>query len=682
MSAGPYAAGAAFFFVTWGASALTTALLLARLDNCGSVRVLAAALLFTTALLVAHMLPGVLGVVTRGTVAAAAVLTALAAWAAVRRRPRPERGRDAPVTPEDRGPLYARVLAGLAAAAIAALVAAYYRGEITHSVSSDDMLNFHLPLVARWIQTGSFWPVVDLLPYDTTGNYPQNGDVLTLASVLPWRGEAFARLVALPYVALAGVATYALGRELRADRARAALWACVVVAIPVLLGAGVVSALPDAVMYGTFAAGLVFLVRTGRDGRGADALLAGLGLGIAFGTKWYAVPAAAAMVALLAVAMLVARRPRRDVGRTVATVAGVTALGGGFWLLRNAVESGSPFFPAGWLPLAARSDVGNPAPRTDFPLAHYLFNGGVLRHVVLPDELKAFGVGGVVLLVGAVAAAVLAWRGARRGDRTSVVAAWVLVSVPVLAVLYVVTPNTASGFEGHPVLVFFSARYLVPAAIPAAAAIAWATSRGGRLAPVGDLAAAVAVADGLRRAFDLPAGRIAAGVLAVLVVGMAVAVVIRAARRHAPALAISTAAAMLLALVAGYGLQRRYADHRLRGQDAAVDYYLDHAHDGDRAALAEQWSVIPPGPVYALFGDRLRNDVRYAGLREDGVNKPYRDARAFGNAVRRGNYGWLMVGRGLRPNGTTPAMRWAPAAGFVPVATTPRLALYRRGTGP
>jgi ABC-type nickel/cobalt efflux system permease component RcnA len=196
------------------------------------------------------------------------------------------------------------------------------------------------------------------------------------------------------------------------------------------------------------------------------------------------------------------------------------------------------------------------------------------------------------------------------------------------------------------------------------------------------VAAAVAVADGLRRAFDLSAGHIAAGVLAVLVVGLAVALVIRAARRPAPALAIAAAGAILLAIVGGYALQRRYADHRLRGQDAAVDYYLDHAHDGDRAALAEQWSVAPPGPVYALFGDRLRNDVRYAGLHEDGVNKPYRDARTFADVLRRGNYGWLMVGRGLRPNGTTPAMRWAPAAGFVPVATTPRLALYRRAAGP
>ena len=706
MGAASYAAGAAFFLVTTGATALTATLLVRRLPRlAGASRLLAWGLLWTFALVAVHMLPGVLGVLNRWTVAAAAVLGLIGTARAFRGRERPTAEEVAPAHRHD-GPLHARVLAALGAAAIAALVVGYYRGEVTHSVSSDDMLNFHLPLVSSWIQGQSFWPVVDLLPYDTTGNYPQNGDVLVLASMLPWRGDAFARLAVLPYIALTGLATYALGRELRADRARALLMACVVVATPILLLAGVVSGLPDVVMYGTFGGGLVFLIRCIRTRGTSDALLAGVGLGLAFGTKWYAVPAVVAMLVLFGAAVLVSRSERRSGLRLLVVACLSVAVAGGFWLVRNAVRSGSPFFPAGWLPLGARSDVGNPGPRTDFPLGHYLFDGRVLRHVVLPDELKAFGVGGLLLLLGALAAALWAARSARdeRADVGMRTILWTVAAALVLALIYIVTPNTASGFEGQPVLVYYSARYLVPAAIPAAAALAWVATRAGRAGVAIDVLAVVAIADGLRRAFDLPLADMAAGAAVVAALAAAAWATARAARTRARWLGF--AAGGLAALIAvggyavrhghypsvyardtdapvgGYAVQHRYADHRLRGEDAAVDYFLDHGRNGDRVGLAEQWSVLPPSPVFAMFGARLRNHVRYVGEHEDGVNKPYRDRARFVAALGRGGNAWLMVGRGVRGGVTTSAMKWAPAAGYVEVARTARLALYRRSVGP
>jgi hypothetical protein len=680
---GPYAAGVAFSAITFGSSAMVAALLLRRLPKlAGAPRWLAAALLLTFALIGVHMVPGVLGVLTRGTVAATAVLAAAGTWLFVSRRPVDVTApSDDPATPP--GPRHAHLLAGVAGAAIAVCIAAYYRTDASHSVTSDDMLNFHLPLVASWIQSGSFWPVVELLPYDTTGNYPQNGDVLMLASVLPWRGDAFARFAVLPYIGLVGLATYALGVELRADRARAALMACVVTATPILLLAGVVSALPDVVTYGTFGAGLVFLVRCARIRSMSDAVLAGLGLGLAFGTKWYAVPAVAATLVVFAAALLLERLDRRAAARLVGAAVGTVALAGGFWLVRNAVESGSPFFPAGWLPIGARSDLGNPAPRTDFPLAHYLFDGRIWRDVILPDELRAFGGGGILLLAAAVVAAALATRAVRSGDRAGRPVLWALVVAAALAVVYVLTPNSASGFEGKPVLVYYSARYLVPAAIPAAAAMAWAATRAGRLGVAIDVLAAVAVADGLRRAFDLSRGHLAAGVVVVAVLGAALwgASRLRTMQRRR-GFALTAAAAAALIVAGGYALDRRFADHRLRGQDATLDYFLAHTRDGERVGLAEEWSVLPPAPVLAMFGDRLRNRVTYVGEHQEGVNKPYRDPARFATRLARDRYVWLMIGRGMRPPTVTPAMTWATANGYARVSQTDRLALYRRTARP
>jgi hypothetical protein len=687
VSADAYATGVAFFLVIAGCCALTAAIVVRRLDyRSESARWVAGAVVFTAALLGAHMLPGVLGVLTRGTVVATAALGAAVAWLLVLQRPAAQiDGADGESAPAG-GPRRTWLLAVLGAAAIAVCTAAYYRTQATESVTSDDMLNFHLPLVARWIQSGSFWPVVDLLPYDTTGNYPQNGDVLLLASVLPWRGDAFARLAVVPYVGLAGLSTYALGLELCADRARAALMASVVVSIPILLAAGVTSGLPDALMYGMFGAGLVFLVRTVRTLDVSDGVIAGLALGIALGTKWYAVPAVGTMLVLLAAMLLVEHRGFREAARWLGIVGAAVAVAGGFWLVRNVVESGSPFFPAGWLPIGARSDVGNPGPRTDFPLAHYLFDGGAWRHVILPDELKAFGLAGILLIAGSLGAAVLAAVAMRRGERHVRPVAWMLVTIGMLAVVYAITPNTASGFDGKPVLVFYSARYLVPAAIPAAAVLAWAVSRLGRSRPLAaavlEVVALIAVGDGLRRAFDLPAKSLVAGALAVALLtaaGWAALRIVRAGGRARAAAAALTV--LVVAAAGGYVLQDRFAGKRLRGEDAAVDYFLAHSRNGDRVGLAEQWSVLPPSPVLAMFGRQLSNHVDYVGEHADGVNKPHRDRSAFLADVRRGHYRWLMIGRGMRPPATTPAMSWTAAAGYVSVAQTARLALYVNARG-
>ncbi len=86
--------------------------------------------------------------------------------------------------------------------------------------------------VARWIQTGSVWQIDQFLPYQAQGNYPNSGDVVVLAAVLPWHDDFALRFVALPFVAATGVAVYALGRELGAPAAAAVIYGAVAVTIP------------------------------------------------------------------------------------------------------------------------------------------------------------------------------------------------------------------------------------------------------------------------------------------------------------------------------------------------------------------------------------------------------------------------------------------------------------------
>src|SRR4029079_15993038 len=130
--------------------------------------------------------------------------------------------------------------------------------------------------LGRWIQSGSFWQVDQFVPDLAHGNYPQNGNVVQLAAVLPWRVEAFARWTGLPYMLLAGLAVYATALELRAPRASAALAAAAFASVPVVLRPAVEDGQVDAVMLAMFGVGVPFLLRHVRAGRRADLVIAGV----------------------------------------------------------------------------------------------------------------------------------------------------------------------------------------------------------------------------------------------------------------------------------------------------------------------------------------------------------------------------------------------------------------------
>src|SRR5439155_23072383 len=82
------------------------------------------------------------------------------------------------------------------------------------------------------------------------------------------------------------------------------------------------------------------------QGSGLDLVAAGVGRGRAFGVQWYAVSSVLDVLSVGAGALLVARRPARVVLRDGAWLSALVLACGGFWILRNLVESGDPLFPA------------------------------------------------------------------------------------------------------------------------------------------------------------------------------------------------------------------------------------------------------------------------------------------------------------------------------------------------
>lgn len=660
MSAGAFLAGCALLAWTLGACALATSRLV---RPSGVVGAIGWATVFSALVALVHVVPLACGVLGRASVAvASAVVLACACWSG-RRTPLGEEGESDGLGWPARVALV--LVAGFAVASVTLTAGRPFGGL--------DALNFQLPQVARWIQTGTAWRLDQYIVDYSNATYPHTGNLMLLALTLPWRSTFAAGLATVPFYALAGVATHAAARELGAPARAAALGAAGLLAVPIVARVGLDGAMSDAPMLAWLAAGVLFLLRHSRTGARSDLVLAGVGLGLAFGSKWYALTAVPVVAGLWLVAR---RRPREALLLT-----GVIAATGGFWLLRNWVEAGNPLFPQPLLGLF-------PAPpdplreQAGFSLAHYAFDLDVWRTYLRPAFAIFLGPPGLLLALGTVAAAVLAAR--RRDPRAGAV----VVATLVLAAVYVVTPYSALGLEGAPAGAGVSTRYAIPALLGGALLLGWALGRArtsiqSRLRGTGwtfgaEVVVVLAVLDGLRRASDVVSD---ARWLAACAAAAIAALVWRArpARSLTRAVAVGLVATTVL-LIAGDQLRRR-ANTTGYGATEPALAAVERAPGGVRVGLAGRWTNEGVSPVLPAFGPRLANPVAYVGPYVEGMLRRYPDPAAFRAALAAGRYELLVVGRADSLGAPAREEAWARAAGWREVVASPRLALLTAPEG-
>ena len=692
MSASDYLVGLAFFAGVVGAPvAAATVVIRRRLAHLRGVeRTVACAILVTSGLIAVHVVPGIAGVLSRTTVLICALVVLVAA-VFVRRKELPASAGSAPPGAEDEH--LSLVIAAIAAAVVGLALLAVTWQNFSVPTTDIDSLDFHLPGVAAWIQSGSLWDVTHFLPYHQSAYYPANGDVVFLAAVLPWRSDVFIRLVNLPFLGVAALAVYSLASRLGAARSSAILTGAVFAALPVALTATTSGALTDIVFVGMFAGGVLFLVRHFSTGRGSDLVLAGLGLGVAFGTKWYGVSSVVITVVMWVGAGLAARRPWRLVAKHLAALSLLVAAAGGVWLVRNLAASGNPVYPQevrlfGVTIFEAARDFGREC--SGFTIAHYLGDFGILRRYVLPAFRSSFALPGMMLVgasVIALGAALLRRRthDAVRRLEVPVVIAMSLCAIA-LAAAYVVTPYSAFGLEDEPLFVGSNTRYLLPALVVAACSGAWGIARLGRIKPVVAVFGLVAVLEGARRGLDVRPSTAVKVTLMVALAGAGGYSLVLAGRRFPAATRIVGTSFALVTLLAacyvGYVRQRDFFEGRYQGRDDAIGWLVRHAEDGWHIGIAGHWT---PGiaPVYPAFGPRLGNRVEYVGAVVDGQMRPPERRRAFSAAVRRGRYDLIVIGKEPLPAVCDfPALRgrevsWASAEGFEQVAESRRLSVFR-----
>ncbi len=673
--------GAALFGAMLALVAVATTLIVRRrLRHLDGLELGLASVVVGTAVLIGvHLLPLVLGVLTRATVLVAAAL-AIGLAALVR----PAAGGDDGAGDEPRPPAPASGRGSWALALGAALFATVAALADLGRWAGDELigvdpLTFHLPNVARWIQTGTVWQIDQFVPLLAQGNYPHNGDVVLLSTVLPWHNDFLVRLPITFYLVVLAVAVFAVARELGAARAASVLAAAVIVSMPVVGLATIPRALPDSLMWASYTIGVLFVLRHARTRRRSDLVIAGAGLAIACGTKWYGVSSVPVFIAIWLVArMLYARRDgaapgalKRALGAGL-LVGGLAFLGCALWLVRNLALSGNPVFPLQVKPFGVTIFDAPPDVIRDqagWSIADYAGDLEVLRQLA-GEIVEGIGSVPVVCAIGLVLVVALARRRGRAADERIVVLAAAAV---VLGLLYTVTPATALGLRGDPSLANANTRYAVPALLLAVPALAWAAGRLPRAAAlVLELALAAGALSGAYHGYEVQARDLAVAVVALAALAAA-ARLLWLVRDRRILLAGAAVVSLLLGLAAAHRMQDRINDGRYRNIDPGVDAMLQAAPSGKRVGLAADWTVAGLSPIWPAFGTRIDNHVEFMGRFVDGFLTPWDDERSFHAALRRGRFDVLVVGRGFYPPQDTPEQRWALSAGWRTIALTARL---------
>ena len=642
-----------------------------RLPHLGRLeRALALTVTATTILTLVHLVPLALGILSQATVL---VATALAALAASRVRPAdrdsgagPSEQRE-PVAPSGRA---AWLLAALASAIALTAAVADLRRWAANEIVGVDPLTFHLPNIGRWIQAGSLWQIDQFVPLLAHGNYPNNGDVVMLSTVLPWHNDFLVRAPIVFFLGVTAVAVVAVARELRAPAAASVLAAAAIVSVPIVGLATIPRALPDSLLWAMFTCGVLFALRHARTGRRSDLMLAAAALAIAFGTKWYGISSVAVLVAIWTLARVLHHDvPRPRALRDGVLVGALVALGDLAWMARNVVESANPFFPA---KIAAFGVTIFDAPRdvvveaVGFSILDYAGDPPVLRQ--LAGELfDGLGVMALVCAAGLIAAAIL--------NRRTPDPRIVLLSVVAVALLpvYAALPGTALGNPGDPSLASVNTRYAIPSLLLAAPVLAWATGRLPRTAALAfQVGLFVSVVAGAYSGYEVRGVReIVVAAVGLVLVAAAIWSLGYVSHRRGVLVAAGIGA-LLLALGAARGIEQRINGERYLGVDPAIDALLKAAPEDKRIGLASDWSVSGLTPIWPSFGTRISNHVEYIGY-FDGFLRRYPTRARFEAALERGRYDFVVIGRGFYPPQPTREQRWAIAAGWRTIALSERL---------
>ncbi|MGI9020297.1 MAG: hypothetical protein ACR2G3_06265, partial [Solirubrobacterales bacterium] len=532
-------------------------------------------------------------------------------------------------------------------------------GSLAGGMDRSDTLWYHMPLAAKFVQTGSLGEIFFFDPIFFASFYPSNSEVLHAVPILAFDRDIVSPVLNLGFLGIGMLAAWCIGRPWGVAP-QSLIGGSVALGAQMLVEFQAGESLNDitgvvfvmaavAILVNGYAAGGAMEAGGAVSGSGETVrgrrrmrrrrrgpspgtetatpacgsaiaagglVAAGLAAGLAAGMKLsFLAPVAALTVGVVVLAQ---RGQRLRVGALWTLPLLAACL---YWFARNAIATGNP------IPyIASLGPIELPAPergfelRPGFAVSHYFGDVDVWHDWFLPGLDESFGrlwPLTMALMVGAGALAL--WRGGAPVLR--MLGAMVLFT----ACAYLFTPLTAAGEEGQPIAFVWNVRYIAPAVTIALAIVpclpaARETPR--RLMVVSALLAVllgVTVASLVQWHQGHAKGAAAAAITFALAAGAYAWMRSRgylgpAARRRSVG-AIAAGCILVAAFAGWYGqrhyLERRYENTSPRLQLASTLRWARDLRDA-RIAVSGIRGVFNQ---YPLYGTDLSNHVQWLGSR-------------------------------------------------------------------
>jgi hypothetical protein len=544
------------------------------------------------------------------------------------------------------------VWASLVAIVVVAIVTFDWAVTAKHALDSGifnfDSLWYHMPFSADIAQAHSTTGLHHVETVFVNWFYPQNSELLHAVGILMIGRDTLSLFINFGWLAVAFLAAYCVGRPYGRG-IPAVIAAAILVGCHTLVVREPGAAKNDLMAAALLLAGIAILIEAWNAYEsprlyGWPLAAAGLAVGLAAGTKVTVLAMAGALSVVVLVLAPAGKRWRAAGWWFVPTL-----IGGGYWYLRNLIVAGNPvpevtkLGPIS-LPHPERLQEGRP----NFAISHYATDTGVWRHYFGPGLHSAFGALWPLVLLGAVAACLLAIFAGR--DK---LVRW-LGGVALFGLIaYLFTPLGAAGLQGEPTGFAINVRFVIPALLVALVLVPLPRFLEAPKRQWGLIAVLVVVFLVTDRPDQAIHDKARVFALAFVIVFVAVPALVWLARRDGlpnRLLAGSLAALAFATIALGYPVERHYLNHRFANASAATSVpgmSLDKAYAWARGVRDSRIGLVGTTAGFAgygFYGPDLSNHVVYLG--EAGPHGAYNaipTCEAFRTAVNAEELDYLVT---------------------------------------
>lgn len=208
-----------------------------------------------------------------------------------------------------------------------------------------DSISYHLPFVVEWYKSHSLMQIYYSVFTGPVGYYPSNFELFELWSALPFGKDFLVNLINIPLVAFLIVSVYLIAKNLFIKPVNSWIAVGFLLYIPIVphfFGFTHV----DLFFTVVFLTSIFFLQEFWTTKSLGDLILCGLSFGFFIGTKYLGIPYVLPLLLISSIAILLHFfRTKIKILLAFLILAGTSLLGGGFWYLRNYLNSGNPIFP-------------------------------------------------------------------------------------------------------------------------------------------------------------------------------------------------------------------------------------------------------------------------------------------------------------------------------------------------